>query len=80
MASALEQVAWPVAVSDSQGGLWLACRSFVADDTPQPPALTIQVATSWSGLQPMVVTEGGHLSPPALVLDRLNPAGEEREG
>ncbi|MCW5852206.1 MAG: DUF3604 domain-containing protein [Anaerolineae bacterium] len=76
MASALEQVAWPAAVCDSQGGLWLACRSFVADDTPQPPALTIQVATSWTRLQPRVVAEGPHLSPPALVLDRLNPAGE----
>ena len=68
MAGALEQVAWPTAASDSQGGLWLACRSFPTRDTLEPPDLTIQFATSWHGLRPVGITHGKPLSPPALAV------------
>ena len=68
MGNALEGAGWPAAGCDSEGGLWVACRTFPTDDAPQPPQFEIQLATSWRGLRPETVARGLDLSTPALAI------------
>lgn len=70
MPRAFEQVSWPDAGCDSEGGLWVAFRTFPTEEKPEPPSFEIMLANSWQGLDLKAVSMGPYLSPPVLAIGR----------